>query len=73
VNLPLIYNGSQVLRIFHSDARFYSEQQNRICYVLQDMKLKLSRVIILSRVEHCGALIQLCENIRLEIRHVYSF
>jgi hypothetical protein len=32
------------LRIFHSDARFYSEQQNRICYVLQDMKLKLSRI-----------------------------
>jgi hypothetical protein len=44
VNLPLIYNGSQVLRIFHSDARFYSEQQNRICYVLQDMKLKLGRI-----------------------------
>ena len=42
VNLLLIYNGGQVLRIFHLDARFlYLTRGYGI--VLLDMKLKLNR------------------------------
>jgi len=41
VNLRLIYNDSQVLRIFHLDARFYTLQQNRICYCFAGYEIEI--------------------------------